>query len=161
LSGAWRTGEDEMVAHRADGQTGFPAPLIDLDFVDQRPDLGLDAGQPDHRVDPGQQPVQLLQVLGPSGAPAAIPAPSGSGRLAFDDGRIRALVDVDARAGCAVHRTTFDHAAAATPDHDADPVSAVDPAVADRRCALVGNRDAHVTRVGDLAVLQGRSASLV
>jgi hypothetical protein len=51
-----------MVADRADVETGVAAPLVDLNLVDNRADFGLDAIQPDHRVELGQQARNLGRV---------------------------------------------------------------------------------------------------
>ena len=64
LTGAGGAGEDQVVAHRADAEAGAAPPRVDLDLVDDGPDLVLHAGQPDHGVELGEQRVDLLRRRG-------------------------------------------------------------------------------------------------
>src|SRR5262249_12212319 len=156
-------GEDEVVADRADGEPGVAPPLVDLDFVDQGADFLLHPREPDHRVQLGQQLVDLLGVLLGGSLDRADTdvgrAVAAGRRLPYR--RVRALLKVQAGLGGVLDDARLDQTSAAPAEHDADALGVVDPRAGDRGRALVGHRDAHVTGTRDVAALDRRAGRLV
>ena len=159
LAGAGRAGEDQVVADRADGQPGLAAPLVDLDLVDQRPHLGLHPGQPDHRVEFGEQLLHPLRVLleRAVGGCRRPPGPAAGGRL---DDRRRPRPRRRGCRACAVRSIVQPSitAAAAATDHDADALRVVDASSCGWSGALWCATEMPTSPVlRDLAVLERRA----
>jgi hypothetical protein len=138
------------MARAADRQARVLPPRVHLDLVDQRAYFGLHAGQPDHRVQAGEQ--LLDRVAYRVGRP--------SGRR-FDDNGVGGVGELD-RGLRGVRRTAgLDLAAAARAERDPTPASVVHRQPAQRRTASVSDDDSFGAGLGDLARLDHRPAVLV
>src|SRR5690606_6360806 len=137
------------------------SPFVDLDLVDQRPDLVFDRLQADHAVELGEQLLDQLRIL--------LVVTGGHTRHGTTSATRAALADLDSgpigarhtRRRGVLHIGGLHQAVAATADHDPHTLGVVHPALHHRGRALVGHRDAGIARLRNLASFDASAGRLV